>query len=127
MLTAGAELPGLIKTSWHRSQMPSGTTAGVLAHATMVLTAPPLRHASMAEYRVLAECGESARRRPATKSLHMIHGKQTGSVQRKDMNFSGQPPAAGQEPADVAASEATGTGCHRDCPEAGLTQPGPRL
>jgi hypothetical protein len=49
MLTAGVELPGLIKTSWHRSQMPAGTTAGVLAHVTMVLTAPPLRHANMAK------------------------------------------------------------------------------
>jgi hypothetical protein len=61
-------VPGLIKTSWHPSPVPAGMTVGVLAHATMVLTAPPLRHASMAKYRVLAECGESARRRPARNS-----------------------------------------------------------
>jgi hypothetical protein len=41
MLKADLKLPGLIKTSWHRSQMPAGTTADALAHATMVLTAPP--------------------------------------------------------------------------------------
>ena len=49
MLKAGVKLRGLIKTSWHRSQMPAGTTAGILAHAVIVLTAPPLRHANMAK------------------------------------------------------------------------------
>jgi len=49
MLEAGVKRPGLFKTSWRRSRMPDGTTDGVLAHATMVLTAPPLRHADMAK------------------------------------------------------------------------------
>jgi hypothetical protein len=98
MMRADMELPGLIKSSWHRSQIPADATAVVLAHAAMVLTAPPSPPREHDEVTpVLAERGESVRRRPAGKSLHLIHARRTGSVQQKKVNSGSWPPASSRD------------------------------
>jgi hypothetical protein len=97
-------VPGLIKTSWHPSPVPAGMTVGVLAHATMVLTAPPLPSATRAWRST--ECWLSAVRAPGdgqreTPPLRSRKADQIGSVKEEEF---------------------WGPSCHHNCPEAELTQ-----